>query len=123
MNIYLRELKEKDGKYMLELMHDTKIQTGFLKHMLKTLEDAVSFGKNSKIPSSLSDHDNLHYAIVNNQDEYLGTISLKDINILNRTAEYVIVIRPSFQNIGIAYSATLLLLNKAFTELNFTKYI
>lgn len=115
--ISLRELQEKDAKLMLEWMHDVDIQKGFKKNMLDaTLEDAKAFCKRSEIPDELSDGDNLHFAIVNEEDEYLGTISLKSISLENRSAEYAITTRKTVQGQGIAKEATGILLEKAFHE-------
>lgn len=115
--IALRELKEKDAPFMLEWMHDADIQTGFKKDMLNArLEDAEQFCKDSCIPKHIENEDDLHFAITNEDDEYLGTISLKDIDLNNRRAEYAIVLRKSAQHKGVAYEATMAVLKKAFTE-------
>lgn len=119
--IILRELKEKDASLMLEWMHDPDIQKSFKKNMMKTtIDDAVSFIKQScvtnreKLYSGMS----FHYAIANKtDDEYYGTISLKDLSLENRTAEYAIVLRKKAQGQGIAYQATKLLLYKAFFDI------
>ena len=117
--IRLRELEEKDAPLMLEWMHDPEIQKGFKKNMLSaTLEDAKRFCVNSVISSSPNQGDSFHFAIVDDADEYLGTISLKDIDVNNRTAEYAITTRTKAHNKGIARIATGLLLRKAFKEYN-----
>lgn len=56
-----------------------------------------------------------HYAIVNETDEYLGTISLKDIH--NGNAEYAISTRSCSHGTGAAMEATRQLLHIAFYEL------
>lgn len=115
--ILLRELKEKDAPLMLEWMHDPDIQKGFKKHFLdSTIEDAAEFCKKSKVPENIKDGDTLHFAIVDDSDEYLGTISLKDIDLENRTAEYAITLRKKAQGRGIAKMATKMILQKAFDE-------
>lgn len=115
--IFLRELKETDAPLMLEWMHDSDIQKGFKKDMLgASLEDAREFCVNSKVPDELSTGISLHFAIVDESDEYLGTISLKDIDLENKTAEYAITTRKKAHGKGIAYNATGLLLRKAFCE-------
>lgn len=115
--IRLRELKEKDAPLMLEWMHDIDVQKGFKKNMLDaTLDDAERFCSNSKIPQNISDKVSLHFAIVNEDDEYLGTISLKDIDLYNKSAEYAITTRKKAQGKGVAFRATGLLLEKAFFE-------
>lgn len=117
--IALRELQEKDAPLMLEWMHDSDIQSCFKKNMLSaTLEDARAFCLGANIPSVIKNGDNLHFAIVDESDEYLGTISLKDISIDNGSAEYAIATRAKIHGQGIATEATNLLLEKAFKEYN-----
>jgi diamine N-acetyltransferase len=61
---------------------------------------------------------NLHYAIIDQDDDvYLGTVSLKNIDIENGTAEYAIVVRREAQGHGVAHKATELILKKAFFEI------
>lgn len=115
--IFLRELKETDAPLMLEWMHDPDIQKGFKKDMLgASLEDAREFCVNSKVPDELSTGICLHFAIVDENDEYLGTISLKDVDLENKTAEYAITTRKKAHGKGIAYKATGLVLEKAFCK-------
>lgn len=83
----LRELKLKDAKYMLEWMRDTELVeymgTNFAD---KTLEDCEHF-----IESNQDNQSNMHWAIVDEKDEYMGTVSLK--NIEKTKAEFAIAIR------------------------------
>ena len=83
----LRKLKVKDAPLMLEWMHDKrvveKLRTNFLS---KTLEDCENF-----IKSSWDDKNNLNVAIVDENDTYMGTVSLK--NIKETSAEFGITIR------------------------------
>ena len=117
--ISLRELQEKDAPLMLEWMHDLNIQRGFQKKFTTaTLDQVNEFISNAVINEMPSQGESLHYAIVDEQDEYLGTISLKDIDWKNQSAEYAIATRKSAQGRGIAFAATGLLLKKAFRELN-----
>lgn len=70
----LRRLEEKDAPFMLEWMHDEEITAGFQRPFMQTtMEEVVSFIENS------FDEENQSFAFVNEQDEYLGTISLKHI--------------------------------------------
>ena len=115
--IFLRELRESDAVDMLEWMHDQDIQKGFNKNMLSvTLEDAKKFCRDSSIPAELKDGANIHWAIVDEQDEYLGTISLKSIDVINKNAEYAISTRKKVHGKGVALSATKQVLTKAFKE-------
>lgn len=115
--ISLRRLLEKDSQYMLEWMHDESIASSFRFDSLSfTLEDVLNF-----INDSNKDTNNLHYAIVDENDEYLGTISLKEIDHQNLDAEYAISLRKKCHGKGIAKEATTLLLDKAFNELKLNK--
>ncbi len=115
--IKLRELTENDAIYMLEWMHDPSIQKFFRKNMLKyTLDDAKEFCINSDVPSVIKDGCDVHYAIANEDNEYLGTISLKNIDLESRSAEYAIAMRKKAQGYGNAYMASVMLLKKAFSE-------
>ncbi|SFC74658.1 GNAT family N-acetyltransferase [Butyrivibrio sp. YAB3001] len=115
--VTLRELKEKDAPLMLEWMHDKDIQKGFKKNMNgQTLDNAVRFCKAEKIPDNISSGQSVHFAIVDENDEYLGTISLKEIDLENENAEYAIVLRKKAQGNGIATEATRLVLDAAFKK-------
>lgn len=116
--IYLRKLKIKDAPLMLEWMHDPEIQKCFQKDMINmSLQQAEDFCRNSVFQNIPDEGRDIHYAIVNEQDEYLGTISLKDISLTNLSAEYAISTRKCVQGKGIAQTATELILQKGFNEL------
>ena len=116
--IRLRELKEKDASLMLEWMHDIDIQKSFKKRMLDTtIEDAKRFVKEAQLDEELVSGMSLHFAIVDIDDEYLGTVSLKNIDFENRTAEYAIISRKKAHGLGVAFKATGLVLDKAFGDL------
>ena len=121
--IILRELHEKDAEYMLEWMHDSDIQKSFQKNMMDMkLEDVIKFCKQAVITDEIVDGQSIHYAIVDdNDDEYLGTISLKDISTKNMTAEYAISTRKKAHGRGIAKAATGLILKKAFFDYNLNR--
>lgn len=102
---------------MLEWMHDPEIQQGFKKNMLAaTLDDAIHFCRNSVIRPLPRQGDSFHFAIVDETDEYLGTVSLKNIDLENGNAEYAVATRRSAQGKGIAFAATKLVLKKAFED-------
>lgn len=114
----LRTLKEKDALLMYEWMHDPDVvknlKTDFQK---KTIEDCQNF-----IITSLTDEKNVSYAIVNEQDEYLGTVSLKNVNRTNSCAEFAIAIRKSAMGTGCSTYAIKEIIRKGFEEFNL-KYI
>lgn len=84
----LRRLEVKDAGLMFEWMHDLSVtkdlSAGFAN---KTFDDCVQFIENSHKHT-----DNIHLAIVDDHDEYMGTVSLKHIDMNKRTAEFAIVV-------------------------------
>lgn len=115
--IRLRSLVEKDAPFMLEWMHDPDVQKGFQKNMLSmTIQDAEKFCRDAKISKHIENGDSIHYAITDDSGEYLGTISLKNIDLSNKCAEYAIILRKKAQDKGIACKATDEILYKAFNE-------
>lgn len=113
----LRNLEQKDAKYMYEWMTDPEIYCNFrFDHNKITFESCKEFIKNS-----INDEKNKNFAIVNDDDEYLGTVSLKNIDKENKNAEYAIAIRKEFHGTGIAKDATLVILKYAFKNLNLHK--
>lgn len=97
---------------MLEWMHDGEINKNFYANFSEYDESQVL----DFIISSFSE-DNRHYACVNEDDEYLGTVSLKNIDYISRNAEYAISFRKCAHGSGAAYFATQEILKIAFEEL------
>lgn len=115
--ITLRELKKKDAPFMLEWMHDSDVTKFFKRNMLDmTLEDAQKFCESSALPACISNGISLHFAIVDENDEYLGTVSLKNIDTDSASAEYAISLRKKAAGRGVATKASQLLLRKGFVE-------
>lgn len=113
----LRKLKEKDAPFMLEWMMDEDINKFF--HFSKqniSLENALNFIKTAQDMSV-----NRHYAVVDEKDEYLGTISLKNISLEDHNAEYAVCFRKKSIGSGISRNATEELLRIAFDELKLHK--
>ena len=106
----LRPLALKDAPLMHEWMQDDSVvrdlQNDF--HQM-TVDDCESF-----IEQSLMDNDNLHLAIVNANDEYQGTVSLK--HVTNESAEFAIVIRSNAFGKGIAKNAMEEIIRIGFEE-------
>lgn len=118
MSFHLRQLLEKDASLMLEWMHDenvvSSLGTNFRK---KTLEDALSFIHWSLKPEC----GEVHLACVSDNDEYLGTVSLKHIDQKNKNAEYAICFRRCAHGTGAASYATEQILRIAFEQLQLEK--
>lgn len=112
----LRRLEEKDAPFMLEWMHDETVNCNFQYPFAEmTLEKVKAFIENS------FDEESQHFAITDEQGEYLGTISLKHISQKDKNAEYAIVARKKAQGTGAAKQATQELLQYAFHELELHK--
>lgn len=112
----LRRLEEKDAPFMLEWMHDCTINCNFQYPFAEmTIEKVKAFIEDS------FNEENKHFAIVDIKDEYLGTISLKNISQENKNAEYAIVTRKKAHGTGAATQATQELLCYAFDELGLHK--
>ena len=77
----------------------------------KTIEDCEQFIKNS-----LDDSKDLHLAIASDEDEYMGTVSLRDIE--NGSAEFAITVRTKAMSRGYSWFGMEAILKKAFEELN-----
>lgn len=113
MNIKLRPLCQKDAPFMLEWMTDPEI-TRFFRFdasnvSLRTCKEYIENSAEAK--------NAVHFAVVDENDEYLGTISLKEIDTENRCAEYAISMRKKAHGTGAALNATKLILEYAFEKL------
>lgn len=119
----LRPIDINDAEYMLEWMHDEDIQQGFRKNMLgMTLENAKEFCLNANSDfKNVKEGGAIHFAISNEANEYLGTVSLKNISLINNNAEFAIVLRKKYQGKGYSKEAIELLINKAFNEFGIHK--
>lgn len=112
----LRKLEPKDRYGMLEWMQDKDIMACF-----RMEKDTID---EEKVKNFIEDSFNekcRHYAIVDEHDEYLGTISLKNIDSANSNAEYAVVLRKQAIGGGVARTATNELLDIAFNELKLQK--
>lgn len=107
----LRQLKVKDAPLMLEWMHDPSVveymQADFAG---KTLEDCEAFIKTAQNMS-----ESMHLAIADDNDEYQGTVSLKDIG--DGSAEFAITIRASAMGRGLSRYAMKEIIRTGFDEL------
>ena len=106
----LRDLKLKDAPLMLEWMHDKSVvedlRTNFLS---KTMEDCQNF-----IQHSWEDKKNWNVAIVDEDDIYMGTVSLK--NIKEDSAEFGITVRSCAMGKGYSIWAMNEVLRIGFEE-------
>jgi len=108
----LRKLEKKDYIYMKEWMQDEDITSNFRTNFNNKKEDEIL----KFIENSCNDRD-INLAIVNENDEYMGTISLKNINYIDRNGEYAIVLRRQAIGTEVAKIATAEILDMAFNKL------
>ncbi len=109
----LRKLRLADAGAMLEWMHDIEVvkemQANF---MQKDISDCEAF-----ILHSLEDKQNLHLAICNADDKYLGTVSLKNINYERKDAEFAITVSRDAMGKGYSSYAMKEILKMGFHEM------
>ena len=95
----LRKLEVKDAALMLEWMHDEDIIhymcTDFAS---KTVNDCIDFILESRKKLA----ENIHLAVVDDIDQYMGTVSLKHMNNKQGTAEFAITVRKCAMGKGIS---------------------
>ena len=112
----LRNLKTKDAPFMYEWMKDKNVVKELhVNFSEKTLDDCFQFIKKSKI-----DKRNIHFAVVDDRDEYMGTVSLKNIDNKNKRAEFAIVIRKKAMGHGYSWYAMYEMLKYGFKEKKLT---
>ena len=109
----LRELQIKDAPFMLEWMSDEDLTSGLHSdYSTKTIEEVEAFIR-------AADHlpDERHYAVVSDEDEYMGTVSLRHIDHEDAVAEFAIVMRRLALKKGYAMHGMIEALDIAFNEL------
>lgn len=106
----LRKLKQEDAPLMLSWMHEQSVVGNMRGNFAaKTIGDCMAF-----IENSITD-ENYHLAIASDTDEYMGTVSLK--NIENGSAEFAITVRAEAMGRGYSWFGMEEIIKKAFTEL------
>lgn len=109
----LRSLSLNDVPGMLEWMHDPNIANVFSADFMDMTEEGVR----GFVQASWDDAESLHLAIVGEGGEYLGTVSLKNIDRECLSAEYAISTRSKAQGTGAAMRGTRDVLALAFEKL------
>lgn len=116
----LRLLVDKDAKGMLDWMHDPKVNCFFrFRAEDMTEEKALAFIEQAN--NDVEQKKSYNFAITDGDDEYLGTISLKEVDWEARVAEYAISMRTKAQGRGLATKATNEILRYAFEELGLNR--
>jgi len=114
-NISLRSLYKKDAPLLLECLSNTTIASYFhLDSNHINLDSMYNFIQDSQVTPLYS-----RFAITDIEtDEYLGIVSLENINLSNKSAEYVISLRKEAQAFGYGYVATMKILEYSFNTLD-----
>lgn len=98
----LRPLMQKDAQRMVEMMHDAQttqyLQIGGPDY---TMDTALRF-----IASTADETGSVHRAVVDGDDVYQGTVSLKNVDTVKKEAEYAISMHPQAQGKGAAKAAS-----------------
>lgn len=111
----LRELQEKDAPLMLEWMHDEDVVQNLKNNFAeKTIDDCKNF-----ILLSQNMEKNIHMAIVDEEDVYMGTVSLKNIDRDKCCAEFAITMRKCAMGRGYAQYGMREILRRGFFDLGF----
>ncbi|NQX47274.1 GNAT family N-acetyltransferase [Paenibacillus tritici] len=113
----IRSLQSKDAAFILEWMRDPSVNIFFRMNPNTANINSI----HSFIEKSNKDKVNKHLAIVDESDEYLGTVSLKNIDVEAGTGEYAIVLRSSSQGIGAGRFGTESILSIGFKELKLNR--
>lgn len=116
----IRKLEMKDLNPMREWMQDNSVTANLQADFNTFTEEKVRNFIQSAMEQNF-ESENLHYAIVDENDEYMGTISLKNINRRDKNAEYAIVTRSIAHGKGYAMTATKEILALGFEELGLEK--
>ena len=105
-----------DAQLMLEWMHDGNVVNGVFENdfSCKTLEDCKRF-----IRTARQTRENIHLAIADENDEYMGTVSLKYIH--DGSAEFAIVVRSVAMGKGFAKYAMAEIIRLGMEELGLRK--
>lgn len=112
----IRKLEIKDASDMLKWMHDDNV-IHYMKANFKekTIEDCKEF-----INSSISE-ENINFAVANDNDEYMGTVSLKNIK-KDTCAELAIIMTQNAMGKGFSTFGIHEIIKYGFKNLNL-KYI
>lgn len=112
----LRKLLPADAPLMLEWMHDESVVAHLgTNFATKTLDDCKNF-----IEASQNDPENLHLAVVDDADVYMGTVSLKHVDHESKTAEFAITVRAAAMGHGYSRFGMAEILSMGVKELGLT---
>lgn len=106
----LRSLRDEDVGGMLSWMHDLNTVRHFARDFTSTTErEAAAF-----VCTSWRDAHNAHLAVEDERGAYLGTVSLKEVDVVAGNAEYAIAMTVQARGTGAALTGTRDILELAF---------
>lgn len=102
---------------MHEWMQDVSVVKNLRQNFAsKTIEECEAF-----IEVAAADDKNLHLAVVSEEDEYMGTVSLKNIDNKEKYAEFAITVRSAAMGKGYFKFAMKEIFRLGFEELGLEK--
>lgn len=114
--MYLRKLQPKDAPLMLEWMHDESVVSHLgTNFAAKTIDDCLRF-----IAASEETAKDLHLAIADEDDTYMGTVSLKHMDFAQGTAEFAITVRAQAMGKGFSHFGMERILEMGIQEMGLT---
>ena len=113
----MRKLELKDANKMMETLNDKSV-TNTMRISLRSfsLDECKKYILNSN-----KDEKNIDFAITDENDNWVGTISLKNIDYIKKEAEYAIITSKDVHGKGYSQKATKEILEYAFNELKLDK--
>jgi len=113
----LRDLQIRDADKMYEWMSDPEVtRLLVIGRYPSSRERVLDF-----IQNSWRDKNSVHFAIATDEDEYAGTVSLKNISYIDRNAEYAIALHREYWGERFAEFATTEIIRHGFGCLNLVK--
>ena len=113
----IRELRIIDVEGIYSWMNDPEVINAFTPGKFPISKDAIELF----IKNSWADRENVHLAIVDDDDKYAGTVSLKNIDFINKNAEYAIVIHKNYWRKGYSKFGTDQIVDYGFRKIKLNK--
>ena len=113
----IRKLDLKDAEAMITCLKDSDVNY----FMNIDGSKMVSTDCQEYIKKSWDDEKNYHFAIVDENDNWIGTISLKNIDKLAKQVEYASITSSSVHGKGYAFTATKEIIEYGFEKLGLNR--
>ncbi len=113
----IRRLELKDAEAMLACLKDSDVN-----HFMNIDGSKMAVSDCEEyIKKTWDDERNHHFAITDEKDNWVGTISLKNIDKVANQAEYAIITSSSVHGKGYAFSATKEIIEYGFEKLGLNR--